>query len=173
MVKLGVLRPRRRWLRFSLRFLFGLTTAVALFFAWLGHQYREGQRVKATIESMGGSATIWSHWDHRWGRAIGANLSGTEIGDRELAEIAGLPTLRMLLLEDTRITDEGLAHLRNLEDLHLLFISDTAVSDRGLEHLEDVDSLTFLQAHRTKITDEGVAKLQRALRELEVYYTAP
>jgi len=163
---------RRRWFQFSLRALFGLTTAVALLFAWFGNQYRQGQRAKAAIEELGGSASIWNHWDYRWGRAINADLSETDVGDQELATIVELPIFGALRLDGTAVTDEGLAHIQKLADLRSLSISDTDVSDEGLEHLKRAGKLVMLQAHRTRITDGGVAELERALPELEVYYTA-
>lgn len=167
------LKPRRHRCLFTLRALFGLMTAIALFLAWFGHQYRQGQKAKATIEELGGAVSIWNHWDHRWGLAISADLSQTDIGDKELARIAEIPTLQTLLLEGTTITDKGLAHIQRMRNIKNLFISDTDVSDEGLRPLEHASKLTFLQAHRTKITDSGVADLKRALPELEVYYTAP
>ena len=166
-------KPKLRWYQFSLRALFGLMTVVALFFAWFGHQYRQGQKVKTTIEKLGGTVFILKRWDRRFGRAISANLSHTDIGDQELARIAELPTLQTLLLEDTAITDEGLVHMQKLRNLHMLYISDTDISDQGLEHLKHASKLVFLQAHRTRITDRGVAELKRVLPELDVYYTAP
>jgi hypothetical protein len=164
---------KRRWCQFSLRALFGLTTVVALFFSWFGYQYREGQRAKAAIEELGGSVYICTWCDHRWGRAMHANLSRTAIGDQELARIVELPIFGALNLDGTAITDEGLAHIQKLGNLSILFISDTDISDAGLEHLKHASKLVMLQAHRTRITDRGVAELQRALPGLGVYYTAP
>jgi hypothetical protein len=166
-------KARRRWLQFSLRGLFGLATLVALFFAWFGHQFREGQRAKAAIEELGGSVQIWDYWDHRWGRAMHANLSRTTIGDQELARIVELPFSGALNLDGTAITDEGLAHVQKLGDLRFLSVSDTDISDAGLEHLKHASKLVMLQAHRTRITDRGVAELKRVLPELNVYYREP
>jgi hypothetical protein len=169
----GTPKPKRRWYQFSLRALFGLTTAVALSCAWFGYQYREGQRAKAAIEELGGRVFIWDYWDHRWGQAINADLSGTAIDDQDLARIVELPISGALWLDGTAITDKGLAHVQKWRELRSLSISDTGITDAGLEHLKHVTTLEFLQAHRTRITDGGVAELKRALPKLRVYHGEP
>ena len=48
----------RRWLPYSLRSPFVLTTVVAACSAWSGYRYREAQRAGTVIREMGGCAAI-------------------------------------------------------------------------------------------------------------------
>ena len=67
---------------------------------------------------------------------FGLNLSGTQVTDAGLKELAGLKNLHTLNLNFTPVTDAGLKELADLKNLHTLDLSFTAVTDAGLAELQ-------------------------------------
>jgi len=87
------------------------------------------------------------------------NLSGTGIGNKDLAHLSGLRGLRVLKLDWCEIDDEGLAHLSGLTQLQELILYGTKVSDAGLLHLKDMSELQELDLERC----EGICDLRPLL----------
>ncbi|MDA0809845.1 MAG: hypothetical protein O3B68_17765 [Planctomycetota bacterium] len=65
------------------------------------------------------------------------DLTGTDVGDDDLAIVAQQPTLMRLYLASTRITDAAIAHIADLPKLFVLDIRDTLVSGVGLRRLAE------------------------------------
>ena len=63
------------------------------------------------------------------------NLSGSRIGDAELACFADLPDVEVLDLSDTNVTDAGLAHLKGLTAMQMLILDGTRVTQDGIKML--------------------------------------
>jgi hypothetical protein len=119
------------------------------------------------------------------------NLSGTNVTDRGIARLAGIPSLEELILGDTfyydgsgdlsltnarnyrrvrgiRLTDKSLSKIKALPNLRLLNLRGTAVSDAGLAHLKDARGLRHINLVETTITDRGLAYLYQRLPLEEV-----
>jgi hypothetical protein len=140
------------------------------------------------IQAMGGIIG-WDR-DNQW---YGANFSGQEIGDGDLAVVAsfeeftslnfshtqitnaGLSHFRdrkgllALSLRGTKVTDEGLRNLGELPQLHRLNLAETPVTDSGLEHLRAWRQLQFLSLAQTQVTDAGLEHL-RQMKTLRVVH---
>jgi hypothetical protein len=63
-------------------------------------------------------------------------LSGTRVGNADLAHLQGLTGLRVLWLYDTRVGDAGLIYLRGLRGLRVLNLRSTLVSGGGVDALQ-------------------------------------
>ena len=134
--------------------------------------------------------------------AVESGASGTihvatqSIDGSELAQLASLPALQVLLLDHednaigdsdcvalaTRqslvhlrirggsIGDEGLAHLAKLPNLRILNLPHSRVTDRGLASLASAPRLSQLRLGRAQITDKGLAHLADfpALRQIHL-----
>ncbi len=122
------------------------------------------------------------------------NLRGTRIGD-SLESIASLPSLHLLLLDETeiddaalqpisnlvtllalglgrtKITDDGLRHLSALTGLRYLTLDETGVVGHGLKHLAPLQGLESLRMRRVRLSESGLAHLRNLpqLKELDLY----
>jgi hypothetical protein len=106
-------------------------------------------------------------------RAVKVQMSGQEIGDRQIAQLSALTRLQGLDLRRTAVTDAGVAHLRGLTDLKYLILDRTAVTDNGLVHLNRLPNLRTVSLDRTAVTDKGLLHLSRStnLKRLHVVRT--
>jgi hypothetical protein len=86
-------------------------------------------------------------------------LSGTPVGDKDMAYIAEMPSLVSLFLTNTNLTDAGLAHLAKLPRLAILEASGTKITDRGLPEIAKLQNLNWLLLSGTEITDVGLPSL--------------
>lgn len=94
-------------------------------------------------------------------KEIDFHLSGKDLTDSQLADVADVDNVIWLNLKDTKITDAGLKHLKGLNELRKLHLERTAVTDAGLEYLAGLASLEYLNLYGTKVTDAGLDKLMQ------------
>ena len=92
--------------------------------------------------------------------------------DEDLVNIAKLNNLRRLILSGSRVTDAGMVQLKGLTRLMCLDLSQTKVGDAGLEHLKGLANLRSLTLYSTDVTDGGVKKLQKALPNCKILWSA-
>ncbi len=90
-----------------------------------------------------------------------AVASGPRISDRALQELASLPNLQQVEIEDAAITDDGLAHLLDLHRLEILRIRRCNITDKGLRHLAGLSRLRGLELQETQVTSAGLEILDR------------
>jgi hypothetical protein len=96
-------------------------------------------------------------------------LHGAHVDDPALDEVAKLPFLRRLSLNDSSITDSGLLKLRPLKRLENLSLTGTRVTDEGLEQLEKMPSLRNVYVFESEIlTARGIESLRKALPNTKV-----
>lgn len=96
------------------------------------------------------------------------DLGHSNIDDKAMSELARLPHLSRLHLEDTKVSDDGLKHLSNLKYLEYLNLYKTEVTDKGLSHLTKIKTLETLYLWQTKTSPEGIQKLKAALPKLNI-----
>ena len=101
------------------------------------------------------------------------NLSGSDVDDDALAEVARLTDLQSLNLDWTPITDAGVAKLAPLEELQALWLNNTHVTDASLTGIARFGKLRRLYLEGTGVTKAGVADLQKALPDCEIWWGAP
>jgi internalin A len=127
----------------------------------------EGEaRAVAFVESLGGKVTRDERAPGK--PVVSVNLSGTQITDAGLKELAPLTNLTRLFLSSPQVTDAGLKELAPLTNLTRLFLKDTRVTDTGLKELAPLTNLTTLVLKDTRVTDAGVKELQAVLPRCEI-----
>jgi hypothetical protein len=96
------------------------------------------------------------------------------VGDRQLAHVAKLPYLEVLVVSSDQVTDAALEHLADLANLRDLHLVNTSITDEGLARLLPRANLEELDLSGTKVTDNVLVQLQdvRTLRVLVCRNTA-
>lgn len=176
--------PRRkahRYVRFSVRGLLVLVTAVAV---WLGLECKRvrDQRiaVNRVIELEGGvryeprggqtgpdAAQPGWPWlrsligDDYFQHVVQVGLDNTDVTDADLQYIIGrLRKVRALSLNFTNISDEGLVQLPNARQMRYLGLAETRVTDTGLQYIASCGNLEDLVLENTYVGDDGVTHLK-------------
>jgi len=135
------------------------------------HAMGDEKAAIAEIEKLGGTVrTIAANDDSK---DVDFHLSGTELTDAGMANVAQVQKLVWLNLKDTKITDAGLQQLAGLTGLTRLHLERTAVSDAGLAHLKGLANLQYLNLYGTKVTDAGLDHLAglKSLKRLYLWQT--
>lgn len=109
------------------------------------------------------------------GEPVALDLTGVQLTESQLAQIATLSSLRRLTVPNTKLTDVGLQKLGTLTNLTSLGMWQTRITDEGLQHVNKLTNLTYLSVdgNGRRITNEGLAHLSdlRKLSWLCLSYT--
>lgn len=96
-------------------------------------------------------------------------LDVTKITDASLKYLHPLKNLRWLSLSSCRgVGDLGLKDLASLPNLKGLVLNETPITDAGLKNLASVKTLEHVQLTDTKVTDAGVQNFQKALPKCKI-----
>lgn len=169
-------KPKRRWLRFSLRSMLLLVLGLSVFFAVYANRVHRQQRAIAAIETLGGSVSYANGeagWTPDWLRKLlgkdfffdvkkvhldsGAAIHNVK--DEDLRHLLVFPHLKDVYLQSNLITDEGLDTLRQLEELEAVYLISAQVSDEGLAKLKGLQNLRALNLDWTGVTSSGLRHL--------------
>jgi hypothetical protein len=101
---------------------------------------------------------------------IELHLSGSRISDDALRQLAKFPRLRWLVINHTSVTATGVAHLTALSDLEELNLRSTALSDAAVTDLSTLTGLQKLDVRDTAISDGGAEELQRQLPNCQILH---
>jgi hypothetical protein len=184
------LKPRRRWLQFSLRTLLVLMLMISVPLGVLASKIRKAREQRIVVQKIQeldgmaihcGQLEPREKWPPRiplWLRkTLGddffrtinyVHLRGPKVTDAELVRLRALPQLRSLYLRGSRVTDAGLVHVCGLPHLRTLSLNSTGVTDAGLVCLRGLTSLKSLSLAETHVTATGVAELQQALPNCKI-----
>lgn len=153
---------------------------------WLGQwveQYAEQEQVIEQIKTLGGSVEVNSSdpltrsigpdFATVLDKVVGIRLSGPEIDDRVILQLAGqrrmLAGLRNLALVDTVVTHAGLLQLRPFEMLRHLDLSGTSVDPAALDALlRELRLLETIVLEGTGISWPARMKLRLKHRKLTI-----
>jgi hypothetical protein len=127
----------------------------------------EEQAAIQEIEKIGG--TVRKIAANSEAKECAFHLSGTDLTDEGLAQVAKLTNLTWLNLRGTKITDAGLVHLKGLTELTRLHLEKTEIGDAGLPHLVGLTKLEYLNLYGTKVSDAGLDQLSQ-LKSLKRIY---
>ena len=166
-------KPRRRWLRFSLRTLLVVMLLLGVLFGVLGSMAQEARRQRKVVADLRemGAQFVFSGEEPSMPelldigycrRVIECHFDNPQVAD--VTPLAELKNLRWLDLECTQVADvTPLAELKKLEGLDL---SGTQVAD--VTPLAELKNLNVLYLVNTQVTDEQVNDLQQALPDCTI-----
>jgi len=186
---------KRKFLRYSLRSIFILTTLIAIGLAYYINHCRDQKAAVTAIRDHGGTFAIRydaPEWvrnrfdDHEYFyNCTRVNLGplnrgydpARPIGDAELRSLIphmnAFSNFHILDLRESDVTDDGLDCLRQLRFIDELSLWDTGVTDRAIQHLADLPSLENLDVRGTRITRAGAERLAAALPDCDIQSDFP
>ena len=86
-----------------------------------------------------------------------------ELTEADLEKVTG-----EIWLSGTQITDAGIKEMAKSQQLGTLFLTDTQITDAGLKDVAKLQKLERLSLFGTKVTEAGVAELKKALPNCEI-----
>ncbi len=174
-------KPRRRFLRFSLRALLLLVVAIGAALGWTMHKVREQGIAVAALRQVGCEIAFDKHQGNcgfanpptrveRWRQSMGDaepwNVYAVTgpLNDDALVHLQSLRGLRSLNCTGAGVTDAGLVHLQGQTNIERLSLAETSVTDAGLANLQGLSRLEHLDLRGTAVTDTGLRNLQGLTR---------
>ena len=150
-------KPKRRFLRFSLRTLLLFMLVVCVAVGWKFERVRKQREAVAWVHEMGGTV----YYDFEFGGGFSVELAAEPRGPEWLRKWLGrdfFDDVAYVDLRGTQVSDvTALAKLTKLKRLNL---SNTQVSDvTPLAKL----TLTWLYLDRTQVSEQAIDQLKRAL----------
>jgi hypothetical protein len=97
------------------------------------------------------------------------NLSGNEITDDDMAQIARLKNLEVLALADTKITGAGIAKLEGMKRLNEFNIIRCTVHDSDLESFLSMPNLRIVYAEGCDISPVGIQSVVSRFPMLAIF----
>jgi len=182
-----VLRPWRRYLRFSVRGLIVLVLVIGVGLGWMVRVVRTAQIQRdavAAIKNAGGMVAYdgktwrgperkdWEPWSRQWlTDHIGVDyfahftdvylsFSSSTATDAAVGQARHLTRVKLLDLDQSSVSDAGLAHLNGLTKFSSVDLSHTQVTDAGLVHLKGLSNLSVLVLDGPQVSDAGLAHLK-------------
>jgi Leucine-rich repeat (LRR) protein len=171
-------KPKRRWLRFSLRTFLIVLTVFCVCFGWYLYRVERQREAVKWVRANGG----WVRYEYEFDKdfvdgsqrsvpkwmldMLGddyfytvclVECSNTELND--LTPLAPLKNLKFLYLHQTQVND--LTPLAGLSNLEILFLWDTQVND--LTPLAGLTNLDKLRLYETQASDVDIETLKQAL----------
>ncbi len=180
----SLLRPKRRWFRFSLRTMLLVITVFAL---WLGlhiHATRRQQQSVMAVQDAGGRVQYDYHYPKgRYGRND-VSYTATSRVPQWLLGMLGVDFFHAVVEVDiSRDYDYGrknpdadddlLRQLSGFPDLRRLELTHCGITDEGLRHLPAFAYLERLELSYSSVSDDGLPYIGRltSLTSLDLGHT--
>ncbi len=97
-------------------------------------------------------------------RLVGLDVSGSDISDRGLHELASTRTrLRLLDLSFTRVSDKGLKAVASQSELRHISLINCRVTDSGITSLTRLTQLREIYLTKTSVSSQAAEQLRRRL----------
>ncbi|HEV7222461.1 MAG TPA: leucine-rich repeat domain-containing protein [Pirellulales bacterium] len=158
---LTTLKPKHRWMQFSLRTVLVLVTLLCIALGlWVVPAERQ-RRAVAAIQELDGRVS--------YVEADPASEMFPLTFLRRWLPPDYFNEIKYIALYRSKDTDAGLAHLQGLTSLQRLYLDNTQVTDAGLTHLHGLTSLQGLYLDNTQVTDAGLAALRKALPHCQIF----
>jgi hypothetical protein len=97
------------------------------------------------------------------------NLSGDDIGDGDMSQIARLKDLEVLALADTKISGAGIVKLEGMKRLNELNIMSCKIHDDDLEPFLSMPNLRIVYAEGCNLSEMGVLKVTSRFQMLAIF----
>jgi hypothetical protein len=180
--------PKRSWRRFTLRALFLVVLAAAVFCGWVAYQARLLKRQyewfqyhpNVTLKPL---SNEW-FWRPLVGDAavtVRRIVIKRELDAKTFEWVKGWTEAEQLLLGGRHITDQSLRFVRGFDQLTLLALENTAITDEGTRHLAHLRGLKGLYVCHDRhgliaspdITDAALSNLVQGKNLDEFGVTGP
>lgn len=89
-------------------------------------------------------------------------LIDVEVGDEGVNQLAGIPNLESLCLDNANIKGPGLADLKSLPSLRFLSLAGPTITDESLAALENVTQIEGVVLEKTGVHGKGLKHLTKA-----------
>ena len=177
-------KPRRRWLRFSLKSIGVIATILCIWLGLVSSQAQRQQRAVTRFLALGGKVTFDYQLNsdrNRWGlngqivpafvrELIGEDYfrtvaivdlsNASDAVNDDLKLLQGLPSVQEVSLNGVnRITDDGLVYLAGLNGLKDLSLKRANIEGSGLRHLRSLHNLEQLSLDNVSLIDEDLDHL--------------
>jgi hypothetical protein len=178
--------PRRRWSRFSLRFLLLFVVIVAVPLGWEVNRVRNQRLVVAEIERLNGHM----YYDYernfnvglstsaapeppgpKWLRdllgvdyfaeVVEISVSDPQVTNDTLARLLSLPHLQLLCVDSDRITDSGVAMVARSKELISFDVISKSVTVASIDHLQGLPNLQFLRCSGSQVNDSWIGAIAK------------
>ncbi len=182
-------RPRRRWLRFSLRFLLLLVAVLAIPLSWkvncvrnqravvaelmrlnglvgYHHQLRSVRVARRTAEPPGPKWLTAFLGDDFFAEVILVSVGGEQVTDKTIYQVASLPHLNTLSISSNSISDAGVKSLARHSGLDSLTVTSAKVTEQGLMQLTGLKGLKHLSLGLFSVGDSELESIT-VLKQLE------
>lgn len=161
-------KPRRRWLRFSLRFVFLLVALIAIPLGWKMNRVRSQRLFVAEINKLNTVSRqndyltdSLSRWQYDYAnRGVGTTAAPQRLGPKWIWSLIGddfFADLESVSLYGPGVTNTTLAHAAELPCLKSLSVGSDFVTDAGLVGLKNARNLKVLYLSVPSITDAGLS----------------
>ncbi|MDU0352871.1 hypothetical protein RS130_02065 [Paraglaciecola aquimarina] len=100
-----------------------------------------------------------------------ADFGGMTITQQSWGQLAKLPQLRSLLLDNAILESSDVTPLNQLKKLQVLNLFNTGIDDSVSKSLANITSLKKLYLGQTQISTDGLAKIQDSLKQTKIYHS--
>ena len=177
-------KPRRRWVRFSLRALLLLVTVSGIVFAFFLRWHEKAIRQRDSVLALSSDGSNQIYYEngrdpefnappvpqrfrglldfHHFYSVVDVSLSNAN--DHQMRMLENFPDLESLcLISASQCTGAGFARLRSMEHLKRLELFDIpCLDDQALAVVTSLDGLEYLSVEcGDKVSDAGLARLSR------------
>lgn len=131
---------------------------------WLRRELKSIATMSDEVQRLGGSAEIPAGGIDVGERHVHViiDLSGTSVGDGDVARLAGMAAfrhVRSISLERTRITDRALRPLEGNSSLMTVNLSSSGITDEGMKSVATLPYVNNLRLAKTAVSDRGIDDL--------------
>jgi hypothetical protein len=162
------LKPKRRWVQFSLG---TMLTCLTLFCTWLGWQVERARRQREAITELHKLHVAVLYCAPGPGRSAslddGVGLQVLGLAFREPVDYVGFQ-LAHKLFDDAQSRAKALSLLNYLRGLKRVSLEGMPVTDNELMPFTRLTGLQRLNLMYTEVTDAGVAALRKAVPKCEI-----
>ena len=173
-------KPTAWWrMRWSIRALLLVITALALLLAWVGRTIRAVQHraalSNALEEESGEMLVSWdsivkSDFSPDWVAIALGDWSSVELTDVDISyrqdvtddlleQVSVFQKLDEFSVNGQRVTDRSIAAIRGMPDLKTVNIEACDITDKAMEHLATLPNLEDVTLRGVGVTDKGLAHL--------------
>jgi hypothetical protein len=178
------IRPKRRWLQFSLRTCLLILLVAGVVFALVANHAHKRKSAIALVQANGGRIRFGPETVPNWYEKLLRQFFGAEtyqpvrsinmltggriqrekkkLPDDFLAQLSALPEIVSLGLENTVIAESDWPNISRFQKLEAVLLGHSNITDDGVKHLSQLPNLEEVSMGNTKgITDAAIPYISK------------